>query len=1039
MYDEGGPDSVFLEPLNDQLVSRDGRRHLIAAQIGLIPDEIRQDISMYWTEPHEVDSDATPTQHVEQIRAQMLPMEAELAQLQGRITPEGKALVDRVLGAPTWGDRQAAFQAGERPGVYAVHQQGTLRETPGPRFAGMFVITGSDRSTADQPGGSDTLSTRDDAGKAILYSPEHGFEEFSHIWLLAHQLGARLRNPPEHAALAKHLPRSAAHPGSRMAIDRRFTAIKEHVITDSFQSQLQKQAQDVDHAFKIRPASPISLSALVERLDAASALHLQAGAGQQRAVRTQSDAAGVRGTQSADQPHRAGTPGVQTPARLSPVDWDAAATPEPMPDTGVDAADIQQQDVFDAFAEEALKDFDETRDAILSVPDYIHRFIDDGIKRYEAKTGTSTGLGPWSMIPVTYNERPPAKPIAQRIRKISKTVNFRLNEIIRGQHLFDTVRYGGDLRIARIGHQQVIDEISRPDLGASMSAALDAFRNDAARTQNLKAYYADMMRLRALAYLDTPDAPHAGEVRAFLEDRSQAKTVSFSGYPLNGVFFVPTGEKSGLLFSVDDERFFEVKQRHHGHHQAYKWVNTLVADFPQDDDFRNWMLERLSFYAAQDVSSASLAPKMTPKSPITGWYNEGKIYSDPFGLEAVASQRELVDKLYQQQLDRVASDIDSMVFSRKEQFTREWIEQGSKIIGLSLLALPAVSVAAATPMVRGLAAAATVAATGLDLAASAFLAATEDRARFAAARRRDVILQAIMSAPAVLLASWSSKKQLFSPRSIMQGLALYRDASAVVRARMPEFMMRRLWGTMSTPARTTALLGAVRDSNAARELASLTSQRAVDQSIRNNLLLDFEGAAHTPNFGPFALERAKAQQRVSLEVARLKDANAHMAQLRNTFVAADLAVQAGPPERAAAAWVLSNSTSASTTAQKILDVFATFKDADLTDPATIDEIRRAVYVPPPGHALREFRPSNTRLFMGTDVAREGYMRALQDIRNAPEHLPEKLFAATIRYHPYGDGNGRTARVLYALARLKEGPAAFAALTPAGEQALINLP
>ncbi|WP_277432454.1 Fic family protein [Vibrio sp. 1180_3] len=46
-----------------------------------------------------------------------------------------------------------------------------------------------------------------------------------------------------------------------------------------------------------------------------------------------------------------------------------------------------------------------------------------------------------------------------------------------------------------------------------------------------------------------------------------------------------------------------------------------------------------------------------------------------------------------------------------------------------------------------------------------------------------------------------------------------------------------------------------------------------------------------------------------------------------------------------------------------------------------------------------------------------------------------MFLAVISYHPFGDGNGRTARTLYALASLPNGEKNFAALSKEGENLL----
>jgi prophage maintenance system killer protein len=157
----------------------------------------------------------------------------------------------------------------------------------------------------------------------------------------------------------------------------------------------------------------------------------------------------------------------------------------------------------------------------------------------------------------------------------------------------------------------------------------------------------------------------------------------------------------------------------------------------------------------------------------------------------------------------------------------------------------------------------------------------------------------------------------------------------------------------------------------------------------------------------------------------------------------------GDPELAAAQWITGSSRSVSDPGAfnelqgRIRQVLAQNREADLLDIRTIDRLHEAVYRPAAGQTERTFRSSSDPLFMGSDVGRAGFEKALDAIRPKVQarqvDAGEALFAALIRYHPYGDGNGRTARTVYALAQLRRHQATFKALTPLAEDMLSGLP
>ncbi|UGA36945.1 hypothetical protein JOS77_22570 [Chromobacterium haemolyticum] len=88
------------------------------------------------------------------------------------------------------------------------------------------------------------------------------------------------------------------------------------------------------------------------------------------------------------------------------------------------------------------------------------------------------------------------------------------------------------------------------------------------------------------------------------------------------------------------------------------------------------------------------------------------------------------------------------------------------------------------------------------------------------------------------------------------------------------------WSRLADPRKVDLLVNAMQEGAQARDLAKLTNRETVRQSIRNNLLLDFEGQQKTRfAWGDFATEQAKVQRRLDSDLARLSDVNGHMRQL----------------------------------------------------------------------------------------------------------------------------------------------------------------
>ncbi|MCP1489849.1 prophage maintenance system killer protein [Pseudomonas fluorescens] len=333
---------------------------------------------------------------------------------------------------------------------------------------------------------------------------------------------------------------------------------------------------------------------------------------------------------------------------------------------------------------------------------------------------------------------------------------------------------------------------------------------------------------------------------------------------------------------------------------------------------------------------------------------------------------------------------------------------------------------------------------GAYVAASLTQAHIADRPEDAAAFRNDAILGGILGGVATLASAVPLTR-----RGITEALALYRRAKSATHTFIPQALRSVTWSRLADNVKINLLVDSMTGSEPARQLARLITPEVVELSMRQNLLLDSLGTAKTRfAWGELAFEQAQVQRRLQSDLTRLSAANDHLRGLLDSPPAVPRQVLPAEAELAAANWITGNSRSAadpgavSELQERIRNVLSQNRQADLFDIQTVNRLHDGVYQPAAGQVERVFRSSSDPLFMGSDVGRAGFVKALDDIKIKVQagqvDTGEALFGALVRYHPYGDGNGRTARTLYALAQLNKQEAYFKALTPLAEDMLSGL-
>ncbi|MGR3753711.1 Fic family protein [Edwardsiella anguillarum] len=724
--------------------------------------------------------------------------------------------------------------------------------------------------------------------------------------------------------------------------------------------------------------------------------------------------------------------------------------------------DVILTDAIMKLGAECLERVEKLYQPILNPSSYINNYIKDGIDSFEKTKGFKTYLTPISNIQVNYFPDVSPNPNLQGHKSpVAISLYFSLTEIITGQYLYKSKELrdplGRKYKIISMDHQELISEFAKKNLQSIMEQDFNTYHGQAINAENMKSFYQDMINIRCLRFLDRKHQPavYVQAVKKFLRGELQAKEVSFHGAIVNGVFLIPVGASAGIMFCVDEEKYFYIGQTKHVYWEDKEYTEMLPS-FPQTSEFKKWIFSKIPTYNYIDLERNSLAFKYVTDTYIAygPFQYVNRIMVRPFTFSATNSRENLADRLYNALMNRTKSDIDTLVFSYPEQITETTLEVAKAIlligaISLSIAAIPGTGAVLARLSIFMTALALDAIYVGISVAQYH----TTDRPDQAETFRNEAIIAGVLGgvgaiAGGVPLIS-QGIKSAYSVKNINRAIMLYRQAKAVSRRVIPSVLSELNWNRLVDQKKIKLLIDTTLENAQGKSLVKLTSRETVQRSVRNNLLLDFEGLPKANiAWGGFELEQAHVQRRINSDLARLNGANNHIEQLLlnpPTVSRQIISGISGRTEEAAAEWIVSKSTSIKTVEQsqeltnRIKEILIRHRDADLLNINTIDAIHDEVYKPAAGHLVRTYRSSSDPIFMGSDVARVGFEKSLISIEAknvvAPVDLGDVLYAAIVRYHPFGDGNGRTARTIYALDKLKKDTDSFIALSQEGEDIL----
>ncbi|WP_421215144.1 hypothetical protein [Aeromonas jandaei] len=346
-----------------------------------------------------------------------------------------------------------------------------------------------------------------------------------------------------------------------------------------------------------------------------------------------------------------------------------------------DEAEIDPVEAIKQHGEAAADDVKLSYDDILYLDKYIDSYINNSLSEFNREK--STHFTKHDLVTVTLYKTPDGVTLTHR--KFSEHI-FSMRDIVTGRYLllikeslvnanFDKAdvveQYSSDTE------KELVGWLWQRDLQVSMLSSLTNYRGEDGRAKRhaLSRTLENRILIHCLKYLDSPlrRPGFAEAVKSFAEGSEIGQEVLFKGIPLYGLFFIPYGMKSGVLFNVDDGTFFHIDEVRAFNDpdinriRGQKWRpldDKLLPQVPKSSEFRDFILKRLSLTDYEQHRNASFNNGATAE--YTGYNTEYKPHT-PFSFRNSVGMKMTADIAIFNNLRRLESDIDRIVYSPGEE------------------------------------------------------------------------------------------------------------------------------------------------------------------------------------------------------------------------------------------------------------------------------------------------------------------------------------------------------------------------------------
>ena len=728
--------------------------------------------------------------------------------------------------------------------------------------------------------------------------------------------------------------------------------------------------------------------------------------------------------------------------------------------------------------QKALQVLDNTEHAYaatVTVPGFIDKKINDGIRAYENRTGKITGMKPDSKVTITIRGQYKVEG-ALGLKPTPKIhhLQFTLRDVITGQYLYDIKQRkdenGRDYLRSDISYgiqdRPLLDSLTADDLQDNILTAIRAYRNDIKKKDAVKSLYLDQIRANCIIYLEAPenrgqDTVFTRAVNDFLEGTIQAQTVKFDGHSVNDVYLIPAGD-GGLLFSVDGslnsplngvpatkKKTIEIMEKA----PLFKGGNPKMdvnagQIFPQTQEFKDNISRRLPASVAYTYRDTPPQKFQINKTTVnhSDYGNVDMLsiitISPRFSFTDTRNQEDLSEQLFTGWMNNLEADADYLIFSQSEQNHERYME-GLKSLLMFLGTLLGMAIPGAGSLISriGLIVADLAITTGYVLATleqSKQADRQEDKDAYLHEAMFAGILGGITAIPGAISAS---KAGIMSARTFYRQARVGGVFTVEAHNLFKTIMGKANWTRLDNIRKIDLLLSTAEKRPVAQTLAQMTNSQAVGRAIANLLKRNASGLEKTTfAWRPdIQSELRQIDYQLESDTYLLNSARRHMQNIMADPLEETGTPLASPSKESIAAWwvihsVMDDDASLVPRPLAVLrGIFSDYKDVDLLDIANIDAINNKLH--PAQAGTSAFIPSGNFQRMGTDISYIGFEKALNDIRMkknagvlASKDIGATLYAAVMRYKPYNIHNKETARTLYALSRLKVTETNFSALS-----------
>lgn len=415
-------------------------------------------------------------------------------------------------------------------------------------------------------------------------------------------------------------------------------------------------------------------------------------------------------------------------------------------------SDALSMEILERYTQRTLARTAELYDPILNPRLFIDTRLREEIKLFKEQTNSTISLTPSSTLSVTLSPKFIGAPmLPQRRAALSIRRFYTITALATKTYLYDVENIrdanGRGFLVSFRSMESLLKHLKGVDLQGEMGAALKRYREDPKITEGRHDMIQGLMVLRCLQYLEnSDDTKSITAVQQFLSGKRQAMGLRFHDVPVSGVFYLPTADYQGIAFDVNDAVFYLAKPgtrewprtRHHAQTERF-------LDFGESEEFRKWILEKIPYYDQMRLGTTPEAFRCKEMVAQAGAFRHEYYYS-PFSFTPSANRSELVSRLNKDEMDRLASDIDTLVFSASEQRLQQWLSRAKILAQLASLGFGVATFGTGSVIGGACMLSASLGFAFLDAAASVALARSVDRPDLARGHYQDAIAGATLTA-----------------------------------------------------------------------------------------------------------------------------------------------------------------------------------------------------------------------------------------------------------------------------------------------------